>query len=73
MNPLIFSYVKRKRFQQVYLEEMPWKAQMNLYLASAYFNLLLIKLGDCPKMKICTSHAMVRYGILPTNNLFKVS
>ncbi|XP_032972099.1 cilia- and flagella-associated protein 54 [Rhinolophus ferrumequinum] len=61
VNPLIFDHVQKKRFHQMCLEEMPWKAQMNLYLASAHFNLLLIKLVERPKMKFCTSHAVVSF------------
>ncbi|ELK10356.1 hypothetical protein PAL_GLEAN10015517 [Pteropus alecto] len=61
LNPLIFSYVKKKRFHQICLEEMPWKAQMNLYLANAHFNLLLIKLRERMKMKFGTSHTMVSF------------
>ncbi|KAM5254998.1 cilia- and flagella-associated protein 54 [Hipposideros larvatus] len=61
MNPLIFSYAQKKRFHQMCLEEMPWKAQMNLYLASAHFNLLLIKLGERMKMKFCTSLTVVSF------------
>lgn len=68
LNPLILNYVKRKRFHQICLEEMPWKAQMNLYLANAHFNLLLTKLGERMKLKYGTSPVMVRYGILPMNN-----
>ncbi|XP_036093176.1 cilia- and flagella-associated protein 54 isoform X3 [Rousettus aegyptiacus] len=61
LNPLIFSYVKKKRFHQICLEEMPWKAQMNLYLANAHFNLLLIKLRERMKMKFGISHTMVSF------------
>ncbi|XP_014635592.1 PREDICTED: cilia- and flagella-associated protein 54 [Ceratotherium simum simum] len=61
LNPIILNYVKRKRFHQIFLEEMPWKAQMNLYLASAHFNLLLVKLGERTKMKSGTSHTMVSF------------
>ncbi|XP_070110636.1 cilia- and flagella-associated protein 54 isoform X10 [Equus caballus] len=61
LNPIILSYVKRKRFHQLFLEEMPWKAQMNLYLASAHFNLLLAKLGEHTKIKLGTWHSMVSF------------
>ncbi|XP_037702863.1 cilia- and flagella-associated protein 54 isoform X3 [Choloepus didactylus] len=60
-NPLILNYIKRKRFHQMFLEEMPWRSQMNLYLASAHFNLLLIKLGEHTKMKAGTSQTMVSF------------
>ncbi|XP_059742949.1 cilia- and flagella-associated protein 54 isoform X10 [Bos taurus] len=61
LNPLILSYVKKKRFHQIFLEEMPWKAQMNLYLASAHFNLLLTKLGERTKIKFGSSPIMVSF------------
>uniref|UniRef100_A0A8W4FPJ3 Cilia and flagella associated protein 54 n=1 Tax=Sus scrofa TaxID=9823 RepID=A0A8W4FPJ3_PIG len=61
LNPLILNYVKRKRFHQICLEEMPWKAQMNLYLANAHFNLLLTKLGERMKLKYGTSPVMVSF------------
>ncbi|XP_040836382.1 cilia- and flagella-associated protein 54 [Ochotona curzoniae] len=61
LNPIILNYVQRKRFHQIFLEEMPWRAQMNLYLASTHFHLLLQKLGERPKTKSGTSHAMVSF------------
>ncbi|XP_054430479.1 cilia- and flagella-associated protein 54 [Pteronotus mesoamericanus] len=61
LNPLILNYVKKRRFHQICLEEMPWKAQMNLYLANTHFNLFLIKLGERPKMKFGTSHKIVSF------------
>nr|XP_031539099.1 cilia- and flagella-associated protein 54 [Vicugna pacos] len=61
LNPLILNYVKKKRFHQIFLEEMPWKAQMNMYLASAHFSLLLTKLGESAKMKFGTSPTMVSF------------
>ncbi|ELK34923.1 hypothetical protein MDA_GLEAN10016083 [Myotis davidii] len=61
LNPLILNYIKKKRFRQIWLEEMPWRAQMNLYLANAHFNMLLIKLGERLKMKFGISHTMVSF------------
>ncbi|XP_036157070.1 cilia- and flagella-associated protein 54 [Myotis myotis] len=61
LNPLILNYIKKKRFRQMWLEEMPWRAQMNLYLANAHFNMLLIKLGERLKMKFGISHTMVSF------------
>ncbi|XP_066213355.1 cilia- and flagella-associated protein 54 [Saccopteryx leptura] len=61
LNPLIFNYVKKKRFHQICLEEMPWKAQMNLYLAGAHFHLLLLKLGERTKIRYGSSHATVSF------------
>nr|XP_020143495.1 cilia- and flagella-associated protein 54 isoform X2 [Microcebus murinus] len=61
LSPLVSNYAKKRRFHQIFLEEMPWRAQMNLYLASAHFNLLLQKLGERMKMKFGTSHMMVSF------------
>ncbi|GAB5574121.1 cilia- and flagella-associated protein 54 isoform X10 [Prionailurus iriomotensis] len=61
LNPIILNFVKRKRFHQLFLEEMPWRAQMNLYLASAHFSLLLTKLAERTKMKFGTSHTVVSF------------
>ncbi|XP_004748547.1 cilia- and flagella-associated protein 54 [Mustela putorius furo] len=61
LNPIILNFVKRKRLHQIFLEEMPWRAQMNLYLASAHFNLLLTKLGERTKMKFGPSHPVVSF------------
>ncbi|KAK2499939.1 hypothetical protein MC885_000367 [Smutsia gigantea] len=61
LTPIILNHVKKKKFHQIFLEEMPWKAQMNLCLASAHFNLLFIKLGECTKMKFGTLHTMVSF------------
>lgn len=72
LNPIILNFVKRKRFHQIFLEEMPWRAQMNLYLASAHFSLLLTKLGERMKMKFGTSHKVVRYGVISVNETLLV-
>ncbi|XP_044083407.1 cilia- and flagella-associated protein 54 [Neovison vison] len=61
LNPIILNFVKRKRFHQIFLEEMPWRAQMNLYLASAHFNLLLTKMWERTKMKFGPSHPVVSF------------
>ncbi|XP_057597698.1 cilia- and flagella-associated protein 54 isoform X2 [Hippopotamus amphibius kiboko] len=61
LNPLILSYVKKKRCHQIFLEELPWKSQMNLYLAGAHFNLLLTKLGERTKIKFGSSPVMFSF------------
>ncbi|XP_028638870.1 cilia- and flagella-associated protein 54 [Grammomys surdaster] len=61
LNPLILSYVKRKRFHQILLEELPWRAQMNLYLANAHFHLFLQKLTERTKMRLSSSHSSVSF------------
>uniref|UniRef100_A0A670IXX3 Cilia and flagella associated protein 54 n=1 Tax=Podarcis muralis TaxID=64176 RepID=A0A670IXX3_PODMU len=32
-------FLKRKRWRRVYVEELPWRSQLNIYLAIAHFNL----------------------------------
>lgn len=61
LNPLILNYARRKRFHQIFLEEMPWRAQMNLYLALTHFHLFLQRLGERTKMKFGTSHMLVSF------------
>ncbi|XP_023572354.1 cilia- and flagella-associated protein 54 [Octodon degus] len=61
LNPLILNYVRRNRFHQIFLEEMPWRAQMNLYLALTHFHLFLQRLGERMKIKFGTSHMMVSF------------
>ncbi|XP_045409141.1 cilia- and flagella-associated protein 54 [Lemur catta] len=61
LNPIISNFVRKRRFHQIFLEEMPWRAQMNLYLASTHFNLLLQKLVERMKLKFGTSHMMVSF------------
>nr|XP_045008189.1 cilia- and flagella-associated protein 54 [Jaculus jaculus] len=61
LNPILLNFIRRKRFHQIFLEELPWKAQMNLYLASAHFHLFLQKLGEHMKMKFGASHPVVSF------------
>ncbi|XP_063120477.1 cilia- and flagella-associated protein 54 isoform X4 [Rattus norvegicus] len=61
LNPLILTYVKRKRFHQILLEELPWRAQMNLYLANAHFHMFLQKLTERSKIKLGSSHSNVSF------------
>nr|XP_034983012.1 cilia- and flagella-associated protein 54 isoform X3 [Zootoca vivipara] len=32
-------FLKRRRWRRVYVEELPWRSQLNIYLAIAHFNL----------------------------------
>ncbi|XP_034258808.1 LOW QUALITY PROTEIN: cilia- and flagella-associated protein 54 [Pantherophis guttatus] len=32
-------YIRRRRFRRLYNEEMPWRAQLNIYLAIVHFNM----------------------------------
>ncbi|XP_027711603.1 cilia- and flagella-associated protein 54 [Vombatus ursinus] len=53
--PKVVNYVKRKRLHQLFIEELPWRAQMNVHLAYAHFSLFKIKLAERKKMKVCSS------------------
>eukprot|EP00072_Mus_musculus_P061221 XP_011241943.1 PREDICTED: cilia- and flagella-associated protein 54 isoform X4 [Mus musculus] len=61
LNPLILTYVRRKRFHQILLEELPWRAQMNLYLANAHFHLFLQKLTERTKERLGSSYSSVSF------------
>ncbi|XP_053108413.1 cilia- and flagella-associated protein 54 isoform X2 [Hemicordylus capensis] len=39
LNTTTSVFIKRRRFRQLMVEEMPWKSQLNIYLAITYFNL----------------------------------
>uniref|UniRef100_A0A4X2M5R0 Fibronectin type-III domain-containing protein n=1 Tax=Vombatus ursinus TaxID=29139 RepID=A0A4X2M5R0_VOMUR len=60
--PKVVNYVKRKRLHQLFIEELPWRAQMNVHLAYAHFSLFKIKLAERKKMKVCSSQNAMRYG-----------
>uniref|UniRef100_A0A286XXS5 Cilia and flagella associated protein 54 n=1 Tax=Cavia porcellus TaxID=10141 RepID=A0A286XXS5_CAVPO len=61
LSPLVLSYVRRKRFRQIFLEEMPWRAQMNLFLAVTHFYLFLQRFGERNKTKSGISHVAVSF------------
>ncbi|XP_075062080.1 cilia- and flagella-associated protein 54 [Mixophyes fleayi] len=46
LTPIVGRYIKRKRHIQVSIEEMPWRAQMNLLLALTHFSLFKKKLSQ---------------------------
>ncbi|XP_031204941.1 cilia- and flagella-associated protein 54 isoform X3 [Mastomys coucha] len=61
LNPLVLNYVKRKRYHQILLEELPWRAQINLYLANAHFHLFLQKLTERTKTRLSSSYSSVSF------------
>ncbi|PKK21110.1 cilia and flagella associated 54 [Columba livia] len=63
-SPEAKSYLNRKKFHQICLEEMPWKSQMNIYLAIAHYNLFRKKLEEQYKVGICVSEHLESYNIL---------
>ncbi|XP_064899545.1 cilia- and flagella-associated protein 54 isoform X2 [Columba livia] len=64
LNPIVCDYLNRKKFHQICLEEMPWKSQMNIYLAIAHYNLFRKKLEEQYKVGICVSEHLESYNIL---------
>ncbi|CAH7326520.1 Cfap54 [Phodopus roborovskii] len=67
LNPIILNYVKRKRFHQILLEELPWRAQMNLHLASAHYHLFLQKLAERMKMRFSSSYSNASFRLCDPN------
>ncbi|XP_035307602.1 LOW QUALITY PROTEIN: cilia- and flagella-associated protein 54 [Cricetulus griseus] len=67
LNPIILNYIKRKRCHQIILEELPWRAQMNLFLASAHFHLFLLKLSERTKMRYSSSQSNVSFRLCDPN------
>ncbi|XP_072511744.1 cilia- and flagella-associated protein 54 isoform X2 [Notamacropus eugenii] len=55
LSPRAVRYMKRKRLHQLFIEELPWRAQMNVHLAYAHFSLFKIKLAERKKAKVCSS------------------
>ncbi|XP_052630644.1 cilia- and flagella-associated protein 54 isoform X1 [Harpia harpyja] len=72
LNPIVSNYLNRKKFHQICLEEMPWKSQMNIYLAVAHYNLFKKKLEEQYNIGICGSQHLDSYNILDPE-LFSLS
>ncbi|XP_068129765.1 cilia- and flagella-associated protein 54 [Hyperolius riggenbachi] len=54
LTPIVGRYIKRKRLIQASIEEMPWRAQMNLILAQTHFSLFKKKLSQlCGEEMAC--------------------
>ncbi|XP_043823641.1 cilia- and flagella-associated protein 54 [Dromiciops gliroides] len=53
--PRVVRYIKRKRLHRLFIEELPWRAQMNVHLANAHFSLFKVKLAERKKIKVCNS------------------
>lgn len=61
---LLSKYVTRSKFCQMCLEEMPWKSQMNIYLAVAHYHLFIKNLEEQYSIGISGSQQMDRYILL---------
>nr|XP_013802500.1 PREDICTED: cilia- and flagella-associated protein 54 [Apteryx mantelli mantelli] len=64
LKPLVSGYLNRRKFHHVCIEEMPWRSQMNIYLAIAHYNLFKKKLEDQYAIGICGSQHHNSYNIL---------
>ncbi|XP_054672090.1 cilia- and flagella-associated protein 54 isoform X2 [Grus americana] len=64
LKPIVSNYLKRRKFHQICLEEMPWRSQMNIYLAVAHYNLFKKKLEEQYNIGICGSRYLDSYNIL---------
>uniref|UniRef100_A0A8C0UUS3 Cilia and flagella associated protein 54 n=1 Tax=Cyanistes caeruleus TaxID=156563 RepID=A0A8C0UUS3_CYACU len=53
---LLSKYVTRSQFSQMCLEEMPWKSQMNIYLAITHYHLFKKNLEEQYNIGITGSH-----------------
>ncbi|XP_038611995.1 cilia- and flagella-associated protein 54 [Tachyglossus aculeatus] len=61
LSPFILYHLKRKKLHQLFTEEMPWRSQMNIYLAMAHFNVFRKQLEDSTNIKVCNSQNMISY------------
>ncbi|XP_077034849.1 cilia- and flagella-associated protein 54 [Agelaius phoeniceus] len=61
---LLTKYVIRSHFCQMCLEEMPWKSQMNIYLALAHYHLFKKNLEGQYNIGISGSQHLDSYNIL---------
>uniref|UniRef100_A0A8C3Y0P8 Cilia and flagella associated protein 54 n=2 Tax=Catharus ustulatus TaxID=91951 RepID=A0A8C3Y0P8_CATUS len=61
---LLTKYITRSKFCQMCLEEMPWKSQMNIYLAVAHYHLFKKKLEEQYNIGIRGSQHLDSYNIL---------
>lgn len=61
---LLTKYVIRSHFCQMCLEEMPWKSQMNIYLALAHYHLCKKNLEGQYNIGISGSQHLDRYLLL---------
>ncbi|XP_048796850.1 cilia- and flagella-associated protein 54 isoform X6 [Lagopus muta] len=64
LKPIVSSYLNQKKFHQICLEEMPWRSQMNIYLATAHYNLFKKKLEEQYNIGIYGSRRQDSYSIL---------
>ncbi|KAM9388154.1 cilia- and flagella-associated protein 54 [Phaethornis superciliosus] len=64
LKPLLRNYLNLEKFHQICLEEMPWRSQMNIYLAVAHYNLFKKKMEEEFNIGISGSQHLDSYSIL---------
>ncbi|XP_015271758.1 PREDICTED: cilia- and flagella-associated protein 54 [Gekko japonicus] len=57
-------FLKRRRFHHVCIEEMPWRAQMNIYLAVVHFILFKKRMEELYTFEMHSLQNLNRYGVL---------
>ncbi|XP_074127420.1 cilia- and flagella-associated protein 54 isoform X2 [Sminthopsis crassicaudata] len=70
LSPKTIFYLKRKRLHQLFIEELPWRAQMNIHLAHAHFSLFKIKLMERKKVKLFNSQNTMSFRTLDPDTFF---
>ncbi|XP_077195229.1 cilia- and flagella-associated protein 54 isoform X2 [Paroedura picta] len=64
LNYFADVFLKRRRFHQVCIEEMPWRVQMNIYLAVIHYILFKKRIEELYPLEVRSLQNMNRYGIL---------
>nr|XP_060633260.1 cilia- and flagella-associated protein 54 [Anolis sagrei ordinatus] len=54
-------FLRRRRIRWLYVEEMPWRSQMNIYLGIAHFNLFKKRLEEFYNIEVHTIQNMNSY------------
>ncbi|XP_060100406.1 cilia- and flagella-associated protein 54 [Heteronotia binoei] len=57
-------FLKRRRFHQVCIEEMPWRAQMNIYLAVVHFLLFKKRIDELYVLESNSLQNLNRYEVI---------
>uniref|UniRef100_A0A8C6J0C5 Uncharacterized protein n=1 Tax=Melopsittacus undulatus TaxID=13146 RepID=A0A8C6J0C5_MELUD len=64
LKPIVSNYLEKKKFRHMCLEEMPWRSQMNIYLAVAHYSLFKKNLEEQCNIGIFGSQHLDSYNIL---------
>lgn len=54
------TFLKRRKFRQIIEEEMPWRSQLNIYLAIANFNLFKKQVEDLCNVEVNSLQSLNR-------------